>query len=586
MKSLFKVFTIFTSAQLRHCAAIVAAMVVGAMMEAVGIGAILPLISLMGQPDFLAQHAEVGHYAAMFGIRSHTALIIAGALFLVAVYIVKNLYIAWQTKLQIDFALKYQIYFTGQLMANYLSKPYLFHLHHNTATLLRNVNVGGQFAFTSILIPIFMLLTEVITAGTIWLMLVFVDAFTAVVVAGVMAAMVYALLKFFRRKISEAGQAQNAYAALYLKWLNQGLGAIKETKVMRRERFFFAAFLESYTHYGDANRKFLFLNQMPRMIIEALVVCALLLMIVVKLSLGTPPEEIVPLLGVLALAAFRLMPSANRIVNLANGVKFHMPLFEELYREFLVIKSRAVHRRELKLAEDTGKCAFRRDISVEGVGFRYPGRSEDVLDEVSFRVPKGAFVGIVGPSGAGKTTFVDILLGLLRPAKGCIRVDGVDVWQDIRAWQANIAYVPQTIYLIDGTIRENIALGMKSEDIDDEKVRRVLHMAELHEFVAAQPDGIEAMVGERGVRLSGGQRQRIGIARALYQEPEVLILDEATSALDSATEESITHTILKLKGEITILSIAHRVSTLAACDFKVRFAEGRAALLSAEETQA
>ena len=184
MKSLFKVFTIFTSAQLRHCAAIVAAMVVGAMMEAVGIGAILPLISLMGQPDFLAQHAEVGHYAAMLGIRSHTALIIAGALFLVAVYIVKNLYIAWQTKLQIDFALKYQIYFTGQLMANYLSKSYLFHLNHNTATLLRNVNVGGQFAFTSILIPIFMLLTEVITAGTIWLMLVFVDAFTAVVVAG------------------------------------------------------------------------------------------------------------------------------------------------------------------------------------------------------------------------------------------------------------------------------------------------------------------------------------------------------------------------------------------------------------------
>ena len=216
---------------------------------------------------------------------------------------------------------------------------------------------------------------------------------------------------------------------------------------------------------------------------------------------------------------------------------------------------------------------------MEGLGFQYPGTEQVVLQAVSFRVPKGAFVGIVGPSGAGKTTFVDILLGLLRPAKGCIRVDGVDIWQDIRAWQANIAYVPQTIYLIDGTIRENIALGMKPEDIDDEKVRRVLKMAELHDFVAAQPDGIEAMVGERGVRLSGGQRQRIGIARALYQEPEVLILDEATSSLDSATEESITHTILKLKGEITILSIAHRVSTLAECDFKVRFAAGEAELV-------
>lgn len=579
MNSFFKVFTIFTPAQLWHCAAIVAAMVAGAMLEAVGIGAILPLISLMGQPDFLMRHAEVGHYAAKLGIHSHTALIIAGALLLVAVYIVKNLYMAWQTKLQIDFALKYQIYFTGQLMANYLSKPYLFHLNHNTATLLRNVSSGGMVTFSSILIPLFMLLTEVITAGTIWLMLVLMDAFTAIIVAGLMAALIYALIKSFRRKIAEAGRIQNEYAAVYLKWLNQGLGAIKETKVMRRERFFLEEFLESYTLFGNANRKFLFLNQLPRMIIETLVVCALLLLIAVKLALGEAPAAIVPLLGVLALAAFRLMPSANRIVNLANGIKFQTPLFDELYREFLAIKSRAVHRRELQLKMDSGKMAFQKELVVEGLGFQYPGTEQVVLQAVSFRVPKGAFVGIVGPSGAGKTTFVDILLGLLRPAKGCIRVDGVDIWQDIRAWQANIAYVPQTIYLIDGTIRENIALGMKPEDIDDEKVRRVLKMAELHDFVAAQPEGINAMVGERGVRLSGGQRQRIGIARALYQEPKVLILDEATSSLDSATEESITHTILKLKGEITILSIAHRVSTLAECDFKVRFAAGEAELV-------
>ena len=579
MKSFLKIFTIFTPSELRRCAIIVAAMVVGAMLEAVGIGAILPLISLMGQPDFLERHAEIQSYAAGIGVEGHRDLIMAGALALIFLYAIKNLYMAWQTKLQIDFSLRYQVYFSGQLMANYLSKPYMFHLNHNTATLLRNVNSGGQVAFSTILIPTFMLLTELITAGTIWLMLVFVDAFTAIVVAGLMAALIYALLKSFRRKIAEAGRVQNEYAAVYIKWLNQGLGAIKETKVMRRERFFLEEFLESYTFYGNANRKFLFLNQLPRMIIETLVVCALLLMIVVKLSLGTAPGDIVPLLGVLALAAFRLMPSANRIVNLANGIKFQMPLFEELYREFLAIKSRAVHRRELKLAADSGKLSFQRELSVENLGFAYPGREEIVLKEVSFHVPKGAFVGIVGPSGAGKTTFVDILLGLLRPAKGRILVDGVDVWQDIRAWQANIAYVPQTIYLIDGTIRENIALGMRPEDIDDDKVRRVLKMAELHDFVAAQPEGINAMVGERGVRLSGGQRQRIGIARALYQEPEVLILDEATSSLDSATEESITHTILKLKGEITILSIAHRVSTLAECDFKVKFAEGEAMLL-------
>ena len=486
---------------------------------------------------------------------------------------------AWQAKLQIDFSLKYQIYFSGQLMANYLSKPYFFHLSHNTATLLRNVNSGGQVVFSAILIPTFMLLTEFITAGTIWLMLVFLDAFTAIVVAGLMAALIYALLKSFRRKIAEAGRIQNDYAAIYLKWLNQGLGAIKETKVMRRERFFLHEFLQSYELYGNANRKFLFLSQLPRMIIETLVVCALLIMIVVKLAMGTSPMDIVPLLGVLALAAFRLMPSANRIVNLANGIKFQMPLFDELYREFLAIKSRAVHQRELQLALDSGKMGFRQELSVEHLEFSYPGTGQLVLQDVSFRVPKGAFVGIVGPSGAGKTTFVDILLGLLKPVRGSIKVDGVDIQQDIRAWQANLAYVPQTIYLIDGTIRENIALGMRTENIDDEKVERVLKMAELYDFVSVQPAGANTMVGERGVRLSGGQRQRIGIARALYQEPVVLILDEATSALDNETEESITHTILKLKGQITILSIAHRVSTLAECDFKVKFAEGRAEIL-------
>ena len=579
MKAFFRVFTIFTPAQLRQCAFIVLAMVVGAMLEAVGIGAILPLISVMGQPDFLDRHKELQHGAALLGIEDHTSLIIVGALGLIVVYVVKNLYMAWQAKLQIDFSLKYQIYFSGQLMANYLSKPYFFHLSHNTATLLRNVNSGGQVVFSAILIPTFMLLTEFITAGTIWLMLVFLDAFTAIVVAGLMAALIYALLKSFRRKIAEAGRIQNDYAAIYLKWLNQGLGAIKETKVMRRERFFLHEFLQSYELYGNANRRFLFLNQLPRMIIETLVVCALLVMIVVKLAMGTAPMDIVPLLGVLALAAFRLMPSANRIVNLANGIKFQMPLFDELYREFLAIKSRAVHQRELQLALDSGKMGFRQELSVEHLEFSYPGTGQLVLQDVSFRVPKGAFVGIVGPSGAGKTTFVDILLGLLKPASGSIKVDGVDIQQDIRAWQANLAYVPQTIYLIDGTIRENIALGMRPEDIDDEKVERVLKMAELHDFVSVQPAGANTMVGERGVRLSGGQRQRIGIARALYQEPEVLILDEATSALDNETEESITHTILKLKGQITILSIAHRVSTLAECDFKVKFAEGRAEIL-------
>ena len=576
MKLFLKIFSIFTPKEQRYCVFLVAAMMVGAALEAVGIGAILPLISLMGQPDFLARHTEIADYAARVGITTHTELIVGISLLLILLYIMKNLYLAWQLRLQINFSITNQIQFSKELMASYLAKPYLFHLNHNTATLLRNVHSGGVVVFSNILVPAFQLLTEIITALIIWLMLVFVDPFTAIIVAGVMGGMIYALLRSFRRKIDEIAQIQNTYVGAYIQSVNQGLGAIKETKVMRKEQAFLQIFGQNYEKSGLASQQFLFLNQLPRIIIETLIVCALLLLIVEKVALGNTPMEIVPLLGVLALAAFRLMPSANRIVTLSNGIKFQIPLFDELYRELLALKSRKYHRRDLKLADNPPPLPFTKAICVEHLGFYYPGTSEEVLTDVSFSIPKGSFVGILGPSGAGKTTFVDILLGLFVPTRGRITVDGIDIRHELRAWQANIAYVPQSIYLTDATIRENVALGESLDEIDEARVHRALAMAELDAFVNAQEQGLDTMVGERGVKLSGGQRQRIGIARALYQQPEVLILDEATSALDTETEKSITDTILKFKGQITIIAIAHRVSTLEACDFKVMFEAGTA----------
>ena len=573
MKLFFRIFSIFTPHELRYCAFLVVVMLLGAVLEAVGIGAILPLISLMGQPDFLTRHADIAAYAERVGITTHTGLIMGLAGLLIVLYILKNLYLAWQLRLQIDFSLSNQIHFSKELMANYLAKPYLFHLNHNTAVLLRNVNSSGVVIFSNILIPAFQLLTEIVTALTIWLVLIAADPFTAIIVAGVMGGMIYVLLRSFRRSMEKTGQIQNAFAARYIRSVNQGLGAIKETKIMRKEEYFLREFEENYEQYGAANRRYLFLSQLPRMIIETLVVCALLLLIIGKLAVGYAPSEIVPLLGVLALAAFRLMPSANRIVNLSNGIKFQLPLFDELYRELIAIKSRKYHHRKLKIADVPPPLSFTKEIHVEHLGFSYPA-GEEVLTDVNFSVPKGSFVGIVGASGAGKTTFVDILLGLFLPTHGKITVDGVDIRRELRAWQANIAYVPQSIYLIDATIRENVALGEAPDEIDDARVHKALAMAELDAFVNAQPRGIETMVGERGVKLSGGQRQRIGIARALYQRPAVLVLDEATSALDNETERGITDTILKLKGRITILSIAHRASTLAECDFKVRFEDG------------
>lgn len=579
MDIILKIYSILNLKQIRRCSIIIVAMILGAILEAIGIGAILPLISIMGNPDFLTVYPKVTKYAGIFGIMTHIQFIITATFLLLILYIIKNIYLAWQNKIQIDFAVQNQIYYSEELLTEYLQKPYLYHLNHNTATLLRNVNSGGVIVFSLIMVSMFTLLTEIITAVTIWLMLVMIDAFTAIIVAGFIGSLLYFIIKGFRKKITEQGKIQNEYSALYIKCINQSLGAIKETKVSCKEEFFLDAFRKAYFEYGKANGKFLFMNQLPRMLIETIIVCGLLLLIITKLILGNQPEEIVPLLGVLALAAFRLMPSANRIVNLSNGIRFQMPLFNELYEDLLIIKNKGAKETETCLQKPESRMDFENVVSVEELSFAYPEIEKQVLNNISFSIPKGKFVGIVGPSGAGKTTFVDILLGLLAPSKGKISVDGKNIYDDIRTWQANLAYVPQSIYLIDGTIRENIALGVDEKEINDALINKVLQMAELYDFVQELPAGIDTTVGERGVKLSGGQRQRIGIARALYYQPQVLVLDEATSALDNETEKSITDTILKLKGQITIIAVAHRLTTLAQCDFKVKFENGKAFII-------
>lgn len=579
MDIILKIYSILNLKQIRRCSIIIVAMILGAILEAIGIGAILPLISIMGNPDFLTVYPKVTKYAGIFGIMTHIQFIITATFLLLILYIIKNIYLEWQNKIQIDFAVQNQIYYSEELLTEYLQKPYLYHLNHNTATLLRNVNSGGVIVFSLIMVSMFTLLTEIITAVTIWLMLVMIDAFTAIIVAGFIGSLLYFIIKGFRKKITEQGKIQNEYSALYIKCINQSLGAIKETKVSCKEEFFLDAFRKAYFEYGKANGKFLFMNQLPRMLIETIIVCGLLLLIITKLMLGNQPEEIVPLLGVLALAAFRLMPSANRIVNLSNGIRFQMPLFNELYEDLLIIKNKGAKETETCLQKPESRMDFENVVSVEELSFAYPEIEKQVLNNISFSIPKGKFVGIVGPSGAGKTTFVDILLGLLAPSKGKISVDGKNIYDDIRTWQANLAYVPQSIYLIDGTIRENIALGVDEKEINDALINKVLQMAELYDFVQELPAGIDTTVGERGVKLSGGQRQRIGIARALYYQPQVLVLDEATSALDNETEKSITDTILKLKGQITIIAVAHRLTTLAQCDFKVKFENGKAFII-------
>lgn len=574
MKSLFKIFTILTPEKRRKSLFLLIMMTIGAMLEALGIASIMPLLSIMGDETFLQKNPSILKLVSIFGIDDQKQFSIFFAGVLIFVYIIKNLYLAIQSKIQIKFTMNLEAKYSSELMDTYLNKSYLFHLSHNSAQILRDVASGAQTAFRNILLPTLNLLTEAITVFGIWIFLVFVDPLTAIGAAGILGFLSILLLKLLRKKISKKGELNSKLQIDVNKWINQGVGAIKETKVLRREKYFSYSFRNAYKEYTNANSSFQFLNSIPRFIIEFIVVFGLLLLIIIKLILNQPINQIVTLLGVLALAAFRLMPSVTRIINYANMIKFQMPLFNELYNEFIQIRDRIQKKETISFANTDKRLVFNKNIEIKNLTFSYNDEEQPVIKNISFEIPKGSFVGIVGTSGAGKTTFVDILLGLLKPSNGEVFVDGIDIFKNIRSWQADLSYVPQSIYLIDGTIRENIAIGIDSTNIDDQRIQEVLEMSELSSFISTLPNGIETEVGERGVRLSGGQKQRIGIARALYQMPEVLVLDEATSALDNETEKSIMNTILKLKGKITIISIAHRLSTLDGCDFKIKFESG------------
>lgn len=570
MREILRVFDIFTYQEKKYCVILVLCMVLGAIFEALGISAILPLIAILGDEDFLSKYFLLKKYLDKIGIEGHVHFIIFAAICLISFYIFKNIYMVWIVKKQVVFVMEKQVIFAKRLMGLYLSKPYIYHLEKNSSILLRNIQSSLVIIFMNMMISIFSLFTEIATASIIWMMLLLIDPFTAIIVASIMLIIIYSVMKIVRKKLNREGEKQNFYAAEFTKCLNQGLGGIKETKVLGKEKYFLDQFYNAYREYGIAQTHFSIINQLPRFFVESAVTIGLLLLIIIKLLLGVSSKDIVPLLGVLALAAFRLMPCANRIINFSTGIRYYLPSFKELYYDLVEVKEKKYNDLNFESHKEK-KMEFLHEISVENLSFRYPHGNMNILNNISFKITKGTFVGIVGPSGVGKTTFIDILLGLLEPTEGIVKVDNINIFLNIRRWQEKIAYVPQTIFLLDGSIKENIAMGISEDAIDDMKIVKVLKMAELYEFILSLPEGVETKVGERGVKLSGGQRQRIGIARALYRNPEVLILDEATSALDNETEKNITKTVLKLKGEITIIAIAHRISSLENCDFKINF---------------
>ncbi|WP_369700038.1 ABC transporter ATP-binding protein [Bacillus sp. AFS041924] len=551
-------------------------MIIAALFETFGIGVIVPFVGIVTNPSIIKEHTTINFLYNLFNFQSTTSFLIFSVFVLLLIFIVKNVYILLFQYAQNRIILNQQVKLSRRLFEEYLSKPYIFHIQRNTSDLLRNVNIEVQNIFQGIIMSAFLLVTEMLVIACIIGLLLYTNTLSTLVASILLGGSVYLFFKVFRKKTNELAKEQQAVNGTMIKWVNQGLGASKEVKVSGKESFF----VDEYTGKSQINsnikRYRIMLEQSPRLFIETILVMIVLVMVLVIILQGKNTSNIVSTMALFAMAAFRLMPSINRVIAAITSIRFSKPALSVVYDDLFTNKE-TYSTQEFEEADSNvnGIRAFSDSIELKNVSFRYPNQQEYSLKDISLSIQIGHSVAFIGESGAGKTTLVDMILGLFEPEKGSILIDGQNMVELKSLWQKKIGYIPQSIFLTDDSIRENVAFGIQKDQINDQAVWMALEQAQLKGFVKSLPNGLDTPVGERGIRLSGGQRQRIGIARALYHNPEIIFMDEATSALDTDTEKDIMTAIDGLKGEKTLIIIAHRLSTIKNCDTVFKMSNGR-----------
>lgn len=583
MTTFKKIRQLLTREQRRSALALAGLMMVGMVLETFGVGLVIPVLGLLTADDVAASYPLVGKLFAAAGLHSREQMVAAAVLALAGIYAIKTLFLGVLAWRQSSFAYATQASLSQRLFAGYLMQPWAFHLQRNSAQLIRNATVEINQFTTNSLQPVLLLLTETLVVIGISALLLMVEPIGALVVVSTLGLAAWLFQRTTREHILRWGKARQFHEGQRIQHLQQGLGGAKDVKLLGREADFLSLYREHSVNASRVASHQNTLKQLPRLWMELLAVSGLAVLVLVMLARGRPMDALLPTLGVFAAAAFRLMPSASRLLAAVQSIRYTRPVVDTLHREILLIEDAAQ-------PTQSQPTPFEHSIALENVSFRYPGAAAPALDRINLVIRQGSSVGFIGGSGAGKSTLVDVILGLLTPAEGQVTVDGRNIQADLRGWQDCIGYVPQSIFLTDDTLRRNVAFGIADADIDDTAVARAIRSAQLVEFVGTLPDGLKTVVGERGVRLSGGQRQRIGIARALYHDPPVLVLDEATSALDTLTEQGVMDAVNALQGSKTILIVAHRLSTVSRCDQIYRMMDGKLAaqdeLIQTGQTQA
>ena len=548
-------------------------MVIGAFLQTAGVGLLVEVVNIVIDPEAVEKSRVAGAVYRMAGSPDFKIFSVAAMASLALTFLVKNAFLYLQQKATLAFVYTNQFRTSERMMRNYLRRHYEFFLNADTAVVQRSItsDVNNMYA---LILCLLQLTSDGIMSLFVITYCLWKNGTMTLIMAVVMLILMILIKKVLKPIMYKAGKDNQDYYSGLFKWISQTVQGMKDVKVSGKESYFVEEYRKCGKGYVDAVQKYSLYNNIPKLLMETVCVGAMMIYMIVQVLQGTSTENMMESLSTLAAAAFVLLPAVNRINNQINSMAYFEPFFmgvaDNLQDE---ISGEKVDFTDFEKKVD--KLPVKEIIELKDITYAYPGTEKLIFDHANLTVPVGKSVGIVGTTGAGKSTVVDIMLGLLDLKGGTVTADGVNVMDHYRGWLQNVGYIPQMSFMLDDTIRKNVAFGVPEEQISEERVWEVLREAQLDEFVRSLPEGLETSIGERGIRLSGGQRQRISIARALYDDPEVLILDEATSAVDNDTEAAIMESINRFQGKKTLLIIAHRLQTIEKCDMVYRVENGQ-----------
>ncbi len=538
----------------------------GALAELLGVSMIMPIVTLATDPAAVKTNRICLIITKMTGVEetSQVLLILIGVM--IGVYLLKNIYLSWMAYTMNSFSKNTRLLFSTKLMEAYMKQPYAYFLHKNTAEILRSVNSDTGDMYT-VIINILQIISQGVTTVVLVVFLAVTNWQMTLVVAIVLGVCGGFIVLVLQRKLRRLGVEYHDLGADVIKCSKQAYEGIKEVKIMNKERYFINEYRSIFNNVTRLELIYNLLSLIPKYLIETITISGILGYLAVVIMAGGNLGEMITQLAAFAVAAFRLLPGVNTLYNGFSNVLYNKASIDLIYHDI----------REVENMDDSviggGECEklhFKKEIEVRDIHFKYDKSDKVILDRVNLKISKGESVAFIGESGGGKTTLVDVILGILIPQSGSVLVDGVNINEIMQSWHHDIGYIPQMIFMLDDTVRRNVAFGIRDEEIEDDKVWEALRKAQLEEFVRGLDSGLDTEVGEAGMRLSGGQRQRIGIARALYHDPDILVFDEATSALDNETEKEVMSAIDALHGSKTMIMIAHRLTTIENCDHVYR----------------